>query len=763
MFKAEWSWFRNNKFYYLVMAALILIPTIYAIVFLSSLWDPYGETQNLPVAVVNQDKKADYQGKELTLGNDLANNLKKSDAMKFTVLSSQKAKSGLDDGKYYMVITIPKDFSKNATTLLDKQPKQMKLDYKTSSGQSFVAGKMTESAAKTIVNNVSSEVTKTYAKTLVGSIKQLGKGSKEASAANGKLADGTKAAQDGANTIGTNLQTLADGSLTLQNGTQSLKTGLSTYLNGVASANQGSQQLTSGITTYTNGVQTAAAASQQLKAGLNQLNGQLNSADTQNQLASVKGTVGKIMQDYNTLQPLLSAANPETLQLVQTLPTFMQQLQTALKGDAAIRKSAVNDAINNTANLTADQKQAVIGNVDGALDQADSKSNTGAALSSLANSKAFQDTMASLQKLSSQQTALLNAASDLQKQMTALQGVNLNDKLAQVASLSSGVAQLSAGADQLASGLNTLSDNSTALQSGSQSLSNGLSQLTNQNQTVLSGVDQLNSGASAITSGSQQLASGSNELASKLGQAVTGNQTLADALGKAGKQTDAVKAKSSVFNQIASPVTSRGTEKDRVPNNGTGMTPYMFSVGLYVGMLAFNVMIDMVTPRRRPRNFLSWFGAKLSVLTFYGFVAASLVYVLSISVLGLNPVNRLGTYGMLLLTAFTFGAITTTLSLWFKKPGAFLGVVFLVLQLSGSAGTYPIQTSSKFFMWLNPYLPMTYTVRAFRETIMIGGSAWTDAKILLVIMVVFLIIMGAYYAANMHTYTMMKSADSNVE
>ncbi|MBC6498064.1 hypothetical protein H7R52_00020 [Weissella confusa] len=49
------------------------------------------------------------------------------------------------------------------------------------------------------------------------------------------------------------------------------------------------------------------------------------------------------------------------------------------------------------------------------------------------------------------------------------------------------------------------------------------------------------------------------------------------------------------------------------------------------------------------------------------------------------------------------------------KPGAFLAVVFLVLQLSGSAGTYPIQLTSGFFKWLHPYLPMTYTVDGFRE------------------------------------------------
>lgn len=800
MFKAEWGWFKNNKFYYVVMAALILIPTIYTVVFLSSLWNPYGETQDIPVAVVNLDQKKTYEGKELNLGADLAKNLTKSDAMDFSVISKSKAKEGIDDGKYYMVITIPKDFSKNATTLTTSKPTQMKLKYETSSGQSFVAGKMTEAAVKEVVTNVSTEVTKTYAKTLVGSIKQLGAGTKEASEANAKLASGTKDAQDGATAIQTKLQALADGSLTLENGTKqaqsklseytagvsqvdagskSLSTGVSRYTNGVSQMSSGSKILNAGIGQYTNGVSQissgsktlntgvdqytqgvaqTADASQKIKDGLNALNGDLNSSENQAILTELSKT-------YAQLRPYLNESNVELIGRVigSYQEDTEQSLQDALNSnnvDATTQTKIMSDFATNQANSSSGSALAQL--------KSDNP-NFVSVLNNLISSGKLSQQMTDLDQAVGQLTNLSNAVSQLSAGADQLSaGLNaLNSQSAtlqngsqtltdSLATLNGKSATIQSGSRTLTDGLDSANSNSAELQSGSQNITTGLDTLSGKNQEVLSGISQLNDGASTITSGSQTLASKSGELASGLGSAVSGNQTLADKLSDASKKTNSLKSNNTVFNQISKPVTSQGHEKDRIPNNGTGMTPYMYSVGLYVGMLSFNVMMDMVTPRRRPKSFLGWFGAKLSLLTFYGVVAASLVFALSTWLLGLRPVDPLATYGMLVLTAMTFGAIVTSMVLWFKKPGSFVAVVFLVLQLSGSAGTYPIQTSSAFFKWLNPYLPMTYAVRGFRETIMIGGSAWPDVKVLLGILVVFLIIMSGYYAVNMHTYKMMK-------
>lgn len=47
----------------IILIAIITIPAIYTSVFLGSMWDPYGDADQLPVAVVNHDKKVNYEEK----------------------------------------------------------------------------------------------------------------------------------------------------------------------------------------------------------------------------------------------------------------------------------------------------------------------------------------------------------------------------------------------------------------------------------------------------------------------------------------------------------------------------------------------------------------------------------------------------------------------------------------------------------------------------------------------------------------------------
>jgi len=306
MLKAEWAWLKQHKFYLLVIFVLFFVPSIYAVTFLSSLWDPYGAVKNLPVAVVNHDKSVKYQGKKLTVGSDLKKQLEKSKAMDFSFPTDAAAKKGLKDGKYYTVITIPENFSKNATTLLDKQPKKMVLHYETSSGHSFIAGKLSESGAKAITAKVSAQVTETYAKTIFGQVKKMGKGITQAADANQKLADGTTKIKSGSDEVTTNLEKLASSSLTFKDGTNTLTNGLSQYTAGVAQADSGSQQLAAGLNklngqvpTLTQGVAKLNDGTHQYTAGVNQLAGGLNRAN--DGARQYTGGVSQVTNGLNTI------------------------------------------------------------------------------------------------------------------------------------------------------------------------------------------------------------------------------------------------------------------------------------------------------------------------------------------------------------------------------------------------------------------------------------------------------------------------------
>ncbi|CTN01609.1 ABC2_membrane_3 domain protein [Streptococcus pneumoniae] len=103
------------------MIGISLIPDLYNIIFLSSMWDPYGQLSDLPVAVVNNDKEASYNGNTMAIGKDMVSNLKENKTLDFHFVDEEEGKKGLEDGDYYMVMTLPSDLSEKTTTLSNIQ------------------------------------------------------------------------------------------------------------------------------------------------------------------------------------------------------------------------------------------------------------------------------------------------------------------------------------------------------------------------------------------------------------------------------------------------------------------------------------------------------------------------------------------------------------------------------------------------------------------------------------------------------------------
>ncbi len=212
MIKREWKKLLHNKILLVVLIAIIAIPTIYTTLFLGSMWDPYGNLDKLPVAVVNHDQPAQYEGKTMDIGKNLVKNLKEDSSLAFNFVDSETAAQGLKNGTFYMVITIPEDFSQKATTLMDQTPEKMHLDYETNPGTNYIASKMSDTALQKIEESISKEVTREYTRTVFDQISESGDGIAEAADGAGKLEDGIKTARDGNAAISANLKTLADSS-----------------------------------------------------------------------------------------------------------------------------------------------------------------------------------------------------------------------------------------------------------------------------------------------------------------------------------------------------------------------------------------------------------------------------------------------------------------------------------------------------------------------------------------------------------------------
>lgn len=813
MFKAEWEYLKKHKFFMLVIVVLFFVPSIYAVTFLSSLWDPYGQVKNLPVAIINKDKSVTYEGQKLAVGDDLEKELRKSKDMDFHFPSEKEAKAGLKDGKYYTVITIPSDFSKDATTLLDKDPKQMKLDYETSSGHSFIAGKLSESGAKEISQQISKQVTKTYAKTIFAEMKKVGKGMNTAADANKQLADGTTQIKSGSDQLTSGLQTLSASTLQFNDGAQTLTQGLSQYVDGVAQADAGSQRLTAGlgqlngqVPALVSGVGQLSNGSNQVTAGLGQLNSQVpalasgvnqlatgseqltNGVDQLNQQLKDQDFAGKITTLQTQVATLQDIAKdmPSQAQLqsqLQTVQTHLDNLNKASEKDAAAMPANVDKAFADAGvQVTPEQKAKIAASLATDVNNSETSKQIDpivkdiAALSAQINTfnNAHGDQIMQLGEAAKntdlnevntqleQMKALPTAIDTVDENMHKLSD-GLNTLNGNAGALSNGVSALTNGSTQVSDGLNTLnsktgdlSNGASQLLAGSSQLTTGLDTLNSKRGELSSGAGQLADGARKLNGGANQLTAGAEQLSPALAKVQAGNQTLADKMGSAAKQVNDTKATNKTFKQIAAPATAKQTEKDHVANNGTGMVPYMFSVAMFVGMMALNLMLDMISPRTKISSLAAWMGSKMVMLFGIAVMAATVLYGLSISILGLDPIHPLQTYGFMILISLMDAALVTAIYMWFDKAGAFAAMVLLVFQLSGSAGTYPIQLSNAFFEWLHPYLPMTYTVDGLRETIMIGGSAMPQVEVLFSVFVVSVIAMVIYYVSHRRHYSMMQ-------
>lgn len=75
-----------------------------------------------------------------------------------------------------------------------------------------------------------------------------------------------------------------------------------------------------------------------------------------------------------------------------------------------------------------------------------------------------------------------------------------------------------------------------------------------------------------------------------------------------------------------------------------------------------------------------------------------------------------------LRVALVFSMIVYTTVSTFWSAGKAIVIIFLVLQLSGAGGTFPIELSGTFFQSINPFLPFTYAIAAMREAV--GGVVW---------------------------------------
>ena len=842
MIKQEWAYLRKNKILLLVFLAIIAIPTIYTTLFLGSMWDPYGKVDHLPVAIVNEDKPVTYNDEALEVGNEMVDSLKDNDSLDFHFVSSKEAKDGLKNGTYYMVITIPEDFSANASTVLDEHPRKMVLDYETNPGTNYIASKLSETALNKIRTSVADTVTKTYTETVFDQIVTVGEGMTEASDGAEQLADGAIQLADGNNTITTNLNVLANSSLTFKDGADTLHVGLKKYTDGVAQLDDGSKKLKDGLSTLNSGASALASGVSQLSSGSSSLAAGLNQytsgvstaqagADTLDKssisltagVAALKTGVDTLVSKNNALNQgvaaisnglgniiseidQMSASTPETTTEVSAQPIDTSSASANVSavsdalGTASSNNQALISAIENSS-LSEEEKsslKALANNTQTSIETASSNvsatkdsiselpTSTSSSTTTTQSGSASSDALSTLKgqltfmknQIDDEQTGLAsgikNYTDGVKKIQTGLDGDGTlaNPGLVNgikaytngVSTLNTGLttlnnnsSSLTSGVGQLNSGLTSLNKQTPVLTSGVSQLSNGSAQLyagtgklTANSAALISGSSQLSDGAGKISDGTAALADGSSTLGDGISQVKDGADTLASSLADGADEVTSIHADEETTDMFSSPVEDNGSKLTNVKNNGHGMAPYMMSVALWVAGIAFSIMYPLTKYHDHLKSGFSWWASKASVLVILSIADALLMIGCLHFFNGFAPKEMGKTMLVASFASLAFMSIMYFFNAALGKVGSFLMLIYMVVQLAGSAGTYPVELSGSFVPSIHSFLPFTYTVDAFRSTIAGGTSIMPCMIMLILITVVFSVLTVLLFERRAH-------------
>ncbi|MBN2821706.1 MAG: YhgE/Pip domain-containing protein [Coriobacteriia bacterium] len=677
---------------------ITLVPLLYGALYLWAFWDPYQGLEDLPVALINEDQAVMVDGESLDAGAGLVDELLDRKTMGWDVVSAKTAQAGLEDGTYYLSLTIPAEFSADLATANSEDPTPAHLEVVEHESANLLASQIGNTVFSEVRAAAAANASEAYLDTIFLGFSEMNGSLTEAALGASDLASGLAGARDGANELASGLGTAHAGGV-------ELSSGLSDLAAGAVTADAGAAQLDGGLGALSVGLSDADEGATSLSTGADYL---------ATKTAALSAGLTQISDGSAYMASSASALNTGAAQLNAGVAQAATSVGTASSGAADVHSgtSAVVGllqaylAANPSAAGDATFAQAL--GYAQATDQGASDLQTG-----------LESGVASFSALVAGAEQVADGASQL-SDGAALLSQNVAEASTGASLLANGATSLSSGAVELAAGISTANSGATALSAGASALSAGTSDLA-------AGASLASSASGELVSGLALLDSGAAELAEGLTPAIDGSIELADGLTAGAADVPLYDDETRAANaaMMSDPVVLDVDAMDAVPNYGTGFSPYFIPLALWVGaLMAFFIATPLppkpIEERRNP-----------VVVALAGFWPAALIGVAQAVVmllvlqfgLGLEPRSALMLYGFTALSAVTFVAVLQWLSGAFGAIGKFLSIVLLMLQLTSSAGTFPLETAPGFFKAINPYLPMTYVVSGLRQAV--SGGDWS--------------------------------------
>lgn len=727
----------------ILIGGLIILPSLYAWFNIKASWDPYGQTDQIPIGVVNEDAGGQVRDEKINVGNDLVNTLKNNDSMDWHFTNREKAMENLKYGDYFAVIVIPEDFSDNLSTVITDNPKKSKTEYYVNEKINAISPKITDKGASTIVEQVSSNFISTVNGVIFNMFDEIGVELNE------KLPD-IKKFEDYVFTMEKKLPEIHD---LISNGLQDTKDAQSII-------NKAQNMLPEAERTTNDGLQTVNETADLMSKAEGRLNEM--APKIEEDLKKAQGTaedINKLLKDAQNVN--IDFSKGKELQ---------QSIDSSL-GDATSHIGEIEAELKQLKEMN--QEQQADGGEHGNKQNSDEGSNgqensdQNNNQNNGQNNSANQDQVIkdAIERLSTLRGALEEAQKNGQN-ITAF----IEDKKQEVDSVIIDLEELSGNtANRIGDFLTDYKENiepivKQKINNAQQTLSDAKGILSEIKSTIPEVKQVLSNTENNIGEGQEMLNtilgeypyvnSKVNELADKI-RDIQGETDINEIIELLQNDPEAER---SFFEE---PVKLSKNELFPIPNYGSGMTPFYTVLAIWVGGL---LLISLLAADVHGGEELT--GRERYIGKLFTFLTIGLLQTLIVTLGDRFIVDAYMAHPVWfvifgLLISLVFMLIIFTLVSLFGDVGKAMVIVLLVLQIAGAGGTYPVVLLPEFFQAINPFLPFTYAIDLMREAV--GGIIWKSAIHDMAILGLFglsFVLFGVLFknVVNKHTDRLMKKS-----
>lgn len=660
---------------WIIIIGVLITPALYAWFNINAFWDPYANTANIRVAVVDLDEGAtsDLTG-HIDIGEQVTEQLEDNDQLGWQFMGEDEAQEAVKKGDVYAAIVIPAQFSEDLLSITSGDFTQPALQYYVNEKAGAIAPKITDVGASELDKQVTTAFKEQVALAATNALKDVG--------------DSTE--------------------LRLLNARDNT------------------------LNAFDQATQTLSSARENLaetQEGLTSSRGTLSSA--RGTLGDVDKTLGDVQKSLAQTQSIIAETQKEVIAFTDSATTAFLK-GTALLADAS---SKANVSITR---LTQSLEQAGV-RIDAGIDDVSNvlKANEAAAArlqTLLDNTDLSDDTkqrltevIASLQQRNATDQQLLADLETLK--------AGASDTVASVQAAADAVDQaMQDTRDASAAMRDILTRTVPSLNSAMSQLSasvGSFSAALDAQKGVLAQADQLLAGLdSQLVATSSALQSFDNDLAG-IEQGLQTSRTDVVALNAAsewgllGTLTDLEPEQIAQF--ISSPVEVDEHLVFPVDTYGSAMAALFTNLSLWIGafvlMVIFRVEVDTegvedVTVRQ------AYFGRFFLFTTLA--IGQALIVCIGNLIIGVQTVSAAAFVGTGVLIALAYVSIIYALCVAFGHVGRGLCILLVIMQIPGASGLYPIELMPGFFRAIYPLLPFSYGIDAMRETIggFYGGHYW---------------------------------------